>query len=905
MSTYNYKDFGRVLQLIRDFNKKHGLKKNGISYTQINQWFFKGYANLITHVETDRINKDNPNSEKRRNNNGLYGKWSVSEIVEILISEFDIPKKILEKEDKYYEIKPETVSKLKERFLELKEESTQFIYLIGSTYQGKQLEVAPRSIFILDLKSKKVTFEYYRDKSQVPIQLSKGTVSGNNLVYFNFQDLSNKKMYILKKGPLPWEKVLYLQGTYIGDDGSSPMAGAIFCEQVEDYPTAQSKLHKEVGTGIQYRLLYSQIRQKEEGIADRQQLSNHHFNTAAQEIQNNFKGSYYGCYLSSQGFHAILQAKLELKPDGSAIFYGHHNKAGEKGWIYLSGDKKTIYLRFKYNEKLNIFKYFITLSHDGARFYGSFGGGSNFTSLPETGRIIFLKIENRNTKDIPVGIVDVRDKDALNLFLNHSKVGGFNQDAINFLLGEPIIHRENDFSDTPAKVFKGTPFDPNFGVHEKSNPNHPENQAIPETYLGVYSGYIVQYFNDHPNYRVQKISLKLSQSKYVLAVSKNRNYKGKALHYVEDKKLNFYLAHKEDYPEIHHILEITSWKDYNNIVLRGTYTGTGRTAQNHPIGGRIIFFKEKEGIAIEEIEVRDYSLSDAQDMSRLESEVPGLLEFFLGLKDNMVEGYGLFKESGFLPITHTPYKEIKNQVSGYYLSFRIRTDLSTISVVPLIIDSWGNVKMKSTQKLSQYEYKEYSGICEINNDEVLSLRFHFCGNRSLFAQSKFNKSDNIVDTESNKILMGIFSSSNSRQNRPFACKQILIFQEKDISNYHDTLPEYIEIPIYPKPASPRFKELNEKYNNIMNYLIGDEYNMIRMSRGPRIKSVEKGEDFKKKIDYSEVFFLAALKYYDLGHRASAKNMWEYAILNGFRENNLVDQLREKHSDAFKFFNDEL
>ena len=901
MLQYTYHDFKVVLNLIDEFNKKHGKIKNGITYTQINNWLFDGYVNLITYVETDRKNKQNDIPEIRHDKDGLYGGMSITQIVTRLISEFQIDKDVFITESSF-EIDLEVVRFLKQKHGQ-QEQSEQIVYLLGSTYQGKQLEVKSRSIFKLDLKSKKVTFEYYGPNNLEHSKPLEGKFSGDNLIYVSFLDGKSKKMYILKKGGIEWKDLVYINGTYIGDDGNFPMAGSIFCEKVTDLETAKSKLGQYVDTGIQYRLLYTQIRKREGAIskADLWQFSQHHFNVAAKEIDANFKGSYYGCYLSSQGFHSILMAKLEIHSDGSAIFYGTHNPEGERGWIYLSGDRKTLYLRFKFNEKLNLFNYFITLTHDGNRLYGSYGGGSNIPYLPETGRIILRKIEDKNAHEIPIGRIDLRDKPSLDQFLEEPRVGSFNMEAIKFLRGEPIINRENDFSDTPSKVFKKTQFDTPTESSKNLDPKHPDNTPIPEKYFGIYEGYVCQNFTNAPLHRIQRIAVNIMADKSVVAISENRKYTGQAVKYTKERKIGIHLAFEEDYPEIHHTLEAVHWDGFDK-TLRGTYTGTGRTAQNVPIGGRIILFNKPEFQSTNDIQRRDFSLSNAADMQQLEQEIPNLLDYFLGLNDNMVEGYGSFKNSGFLPICNTPYTQIQNHVAGYYLSFRLRTDLRSIAISPLSIDDWGNVKMKSTRMKNNKSHKEYSGVCEINNNEkLLSLKFHLFDGKPFYALSKFNKSPDIVNLSTNKLLMGIFSSSNVIQERTFACKHILIFQGKNHDLYDNYSPEVVPVPIYPNKPTDGFIQKNQEYDGLLDYLIGDEYNMIRMGRGPRLKAIEKYKKFEKKINYGEIFYLAALQYYEMGKKNLAINSWKQAILNGFQDQVAMDELKEKNPEASLFF----
>ena len=902
MSKYGYKEFGVIFNLINQFNKKYGLKKRGISFSNINDWFFPGYENLMTHVETDRnIIINNKKDKKRHNKDGLYKEWSVHRIVEKLMHEFEISPEILHKEGKGFEISAHSMESIRTKYGIIKRDKD-IIYLVGSTYQGKQLEVSPRSIFEINLKSKKVIFYYSKSENELKLQKIEGAITGESLLYISLSSKNSKKMYILRKGLTPWDEVSYLKGTYAGDDGDSPMAGEIFCQKVKNLEIAKTKLHNLLETGLQYQLLYSQIRVKGSSI-DSKALSNHHFSIAAREIESKFKGHYYALYLSSQIFHSILVSKLELNTDGSAVFHGLHNEDGENGWIYLSGDKKKIFLRFKYSEKLNIFKYFITLSHSGNRLYGSYGGGSNFPFLPESGRIVLFKVDESLASKIQIGKVDVKDEQLLLAFVKDEQFGKFNREAINFLQGMqmPLMrNRDNDFSDSPAIIFEGTSLSRlnnlqelnRFEVREK-----PSN--LPKAYVGVYKVYIFHCFNHHPKYRIQKIGMEFKSNGLVIATSKNRIYKGGALEYTRDRKLYFSLAYEDKEPELFHIVEYANWQD-SEYTLTGTYTGTGRIGLNHPIGGRIILFKEPINTLLNQVKPIDYNLSSDSDMEKLEVEESGLLDYFLGKKDNMIESYGVFQRSGFLPITNTVYTDITNQVSGLYLSFRIRTDLKTISIVPLCIDNWGNVKMKSTQRLSHNIYKEYKGVCEITNNTILTLRYHSCGGDSLYAQSTFNKSKDIVDFKNN-VLMGVFLSHNSKQDRPFACKQIVIFCEKSFNNYNGITPEIIPIPFYPNQPIERFTEINEKYNKILEYLIGVEYNIIRMSRGPRISEVEIGLGFKKKINYGDTFFLAGLMYFEMDKRKLAIFTWNQAKLNGFNNQSLIDKIKERRDEAFELF----
>ena len=147
----------------------------------------------------------------------------------------------------------------------------------------------------------------------------------------------------------------------------------------------------------------------------------------------------------------------------------------------------------------------------------------------------------------------------------------------------------------------------------------------------------------------------------------------------------------------------------------------------------------------------------------------------------------------------------------------------------------------------------------------------------------------------------MFSSSSSNQNRAFSCKQILVFRDKDPETYNCVDPKIIHIPFYGERPNEEYKFWNESLYGIMDYLIGDEYNMIRMSRGPRIKPLDDGKGFQKKVNYGEIFYFAGLHYFKLGKISTAEDAWLHAILNGFKDDQYVEQLKEENPEAWKLF----
>jgi|GEM_PF-7037059 hypothetical protein len=913
LSPIDSEKFQTYFNAIKSYRSRLDRKEKDVVITLeiVDKRLFPAYKKLLSKVNTDiEITTGIRTDRNITSSTFTYGEYTLSQIILSLEQNFD-----LESINGKYRLTQSSVkaflSKSTEVFPETARNSAGIIYLATSTYQQKkELEIKPKGIFALDLGSKKAVLYYFKDTESNNFEKFEGRVEYNNhLLYISLPAKNPRKLYILKaKETGNWSTIKYLRGTYTSDSNTFPEAGMVFCEQAISFEDAKKKFKEGVPMEIQYELLHAQFKTDKPLVTDDADLADHPFRKSAELIKNTYKGTYRGFYLSAQNQveqNAILISTLIITESGVVHFYCNEDdpEGKYKGYVLIKDDG-LLHFRITQSQHLNMYKYFITLKQFKSILAGAFGGDLQRAPIPGYGRVVFTKISDDPFLGSPiVGTVFVKNSEAMKSFFKEH-LPGIKDLVIDYLSG--IVNHNINLADSPVLIFKDSEYDisKRYGT---SNTDIIRNSNIVnlgwtntediEVYKGVYKGFIVDYFDDQRHNRLQEIIFEIFSTGIVRAKSKHHeNYSGNFGLSADGKKI--VLSIVENGVEIirHYLDKIKGFdKSIQNIELRGTYCGMGE--RRTPIGGRILMKKLDINTNYEDIMPADYDLSE--DKNHRLDIFQSLIPFFMGVEDNMVESYKTMYDSSLLPRFFSTNKEMES-ISGIFKVFRLRNRRKSISIVPMIINKDGSVKMKSSKDSSGTA--TYIGKAVLTNNEILSILFYKRGTDESYSYLIFNKTNEPI-TGSNVKFIGFFTSWMPHDNRVFSTRVVVEFQSKDTMKFENEDVQVVDVPTMSKPPTNDYEKYNK--NKVMDYLASEENNMLRAGRGARIKSLEKDGSYTKKFDYGKIFFIAAIQAYLNDETVHAETLWKHCKEQGFRDEDFFSFMITNYNLKNTFFDKDI
>lgn len=323
-----------------------------------------------------------------------------------------------------------------------------------------------------------------------------------------------------------------------------------------------------------------------------------------------------------------------------------------------------------------------------------------------------------------------------------------------------------------------------------------------------------------------------------------------------------------------------------NTISEIWHNGTisGIDFQNYSLSSKIIAHKTGKK-NIDEIKVGTWKLTSENlfDNNIFPVEV---VQFFLESANNIVKSYEALNEMAI--------------IAGYstYLETR-RTDISSMAGVYFVfgLNNWSMTQcirkaiLKITDKgeisLKIKEFN-YTGKAEIN-DDILIISAHQDNDKRIFGTNYFfigaYRRVNIEHC------FGIYMGKNHNLSIE-ALRTILV---KTDEKYSELTPENITI------NSPKFNDLNKKYNGLATFLTGEAGNMILSDN--KVNSL-----FDKKTNYGQIYFCAAcfaacnqnkIQLIEMLKKAKNNGFDNFVLLTKEIENGCLKNYKQEVENVFK------
>ncbi|MCC7244720.1 MAG: hypothetical protein IT269_03495, partial [Saprospiraceae bacterium] len=602
-----------------------------------------------------------------------------------------------------------------------------------------------------------------------------------------------------------------------------------------------------------------------------------------------YVGSYIGHYLSVQKRGLICECILEIHPDGFAKLFRYGDPTGLEGIVYVENNE--LFVLTNMNPNTTRYRSALTLKHrvecENQLFSGNFSNMQD-EYMPNAGRIIFQRIESdRIPKQEKYHVNTPADLD-----LFQEIHGDYAWQVIDFLRG----FGGDAYSDDPFQVFKNSPFDlagspgnkPPVVNTQASSPM-PSVSVRPD-WNGLYEAYIVQTFNrqgEQTPHMLQRLSVNIN-TQYAVFRSKRNEFHARYL----PANPHFLLAElKMDgalIPEIFVCLHPDQLSEQPNSRFVGTYSGIGQTGIQHPNAGRVLLLRSDRVV-----EPDDFPLDLSNErLQKLMNDRPGIMDFFLGLDDYMVEGYRLFREERVLPVSMPGSRKVARDMSGVYLRYRLDSDGKSIDVQPVSIMPDGQVRM-----LSMFGNYQYAGMLNEMPGDIIAISFHAIQYpdgkyEDFYAQSLLYKHKL---KEQAKYYKGLhLSRILDNPGKSFTCRTVMVRiaeSTTDLASYINQV-KAIAIPVFGEHKDlAEFNQINAEHHNILLNLMGEDDNlMTNFAEGASGLKLS----FNKSVDFGLHYFLAAAYYAesaDPNKFNKAKTAWKQAIKHGFRDKVLLQEYK--------------
>ncbi len=764
-----------------------------------------------------------------------------------------------------------------------------FFISIAYPNSGNVDRYAYRGLFHLRGGSNLATLEYYRNETEV--ELNTGQYMQDNGVFYVQIQQPQFKLYTFQLAPNRLEDTRYLHGVFSGTSDGRLVANELLLEHVNSLEEGKTKILKKepVHPFIRYLLHRRQLTVESGAYNNLDDFQTY-------ERWNNlreFKGVYKGYYLSKHWYKSICECFLVIRDDGTVQLH-RYAEAVQNGIAYsrVDNDVQELLLLLKFQTDIKRYRFSLQLRkvpEPKNALKGSFGSEPSHY-MPNTGRIVFLPAEPNQLEDSS-GLQRQPERYRLTHpaeIIQFKQSEPYSEDIIQFLKGID----EDDFSDDPYQVFSNTEWD--MARTAPSIPNQPP--ALGEPWVGYYKAYIMQYFGNR--FVLQSLGVDILPDGKLVFRSLHYDYTGTPLPSSRGNDLLLTAIFKNNesgkQPEIYMCLEKPKMKHPTGAFFSGVYCGVGQMGNSTPQGGRILLFRTNNNRPLPQEECREYGLSrhdpDFQDLLR---EHPQLLDFFLGFHDDMLESYKSFLEAFVIPATLPGDRAYLQNLTGIYWSYKLDFNREAINKHPLVIYPDGRVLMKSI-----HPGKVYHGSVRLYGDRSMyALSFHALEDtqaidenarmKAFYAMSLFT-----APGQRSTFHIGMHVSQTLHEHTGLAARQVLRLASANLDDFFELEASEIPIPFLGKATDQdieQFYDINRENFNLLQALIGEEFNLIR---GSGLKTPGKSKPFGKEYDYGLMYFLAgvhlAMKR-DPKYVAKVKGYFKQALLHGFNDEALLNR----------------